>query len=86
MFIPRGVTCFRGPARATARRHGGPKVDVTDRHIPERQAGIADYLAAHPEVSAYVVVDDQDYGFPADLPLVKCDSSKGLSDPGRSKS
>lgn len=55
-------------------------VDITDPNIHLRHESISEYLARHPEVSAYVVVDDEDEGFPPEVPLVKCNPKKGLGD------
>jgi transcriptional regulator with XRE-family HTH domain len=55
-------------------------VDMTDPSIHLRYESISEYLGRHPEVSAYVVVDDEDEGFPTEVPLVKCNPKKGLGD------
>jgi hypothetical protein len=55
-------------------------VDVTDVDIYSRNESIEAYLRVHPEVAAYVVLDDSNY-FPSHVPLVLCDPQRGMSDP-----
>lgn len=57
-------------------------VGVTDVSIYSRHESIEAYLAKHPDVGAYVVLDD-DQSFPAHVPLVLCDSKRGMSDPAK---
>ena len=57
-------------------------VGVTDVNIYSRHESIEAYLAEHPDVGAYVVLDDDQF-FPTHVPLVLCDSKRGMSDPAK---
>lgn len=57
-------------------------VAVTDVNVYSRHESIEAYLRVHPEVSAYVVLDDTN-NFPSHVPLVLCDPERGMSDPAK---
>jgi hypothetical protein len=57
-------------------------VAVTDVNIYSRHESIEAYLSTHPDIAAYVVVDDSNY-FPSHVPLVLCDPQLGMSDPAK---
>jgi len=56
-------------------------VDITDPDVIERHRSIEVYLDVHPDVSAFVILDDQPLHFPKNYPpLVVCDPMVGVSD------
>jgi len=57
---------------------------VTDVNVYSRHESIEAYLASHPEVGAYVVLDDSNY-FPSHVPLVLCDPEVGMSNPAKAE-
>jgi hypothetical protein len=58
-------------------------VDVTNPDVLRRQDSINEYLLDHPEVTAWVILDDQPGEFDWECPnLIVCRPESGLSDEG----
>lgn len=72
MLRTHGVHCKSGVIG-----HTGRDVRVSDMN--ERGEQIRAWLAAHPEVTSYAVVDDMQLGFDG-MPVVRTDGQRGLED------